>query len=122
MMMNANSKLLKLVINMATRLDSLTLSTKRSMYEYYVLQSGSQYIAFDDHSGGWPYETSFSGAKKYSTLEAALEAVHVKPQSKVMHCVVYGEIVSDSDINFELRKSALSKLTPEEIRALGLGE
>lgn len=121
MMMNVNLNHSNSVINMTTRLDSLVLSNQRPLYEYYVLQSGGQYIAFDTQSGGWPYETSLSRAHKYSTLEAAIEASGIKHGSTIIHCKVYGEVVQQHDIDHGLRASAIAKLTPEEIRALGLG-
>lgn len=91
------------------------------LHEYYVVQNGDKYIAIDQHSGGYPYDTNFSSAERYSTLERAVQSMKSHSGTAVVHCKIYGEVVQQCEIDHQLRLSAIAKLTPEEIRALGLG-
>lgn len=91
----------------------------RPLHEYYVVQKVNKYIAIDSHSGGYPYETDFASAQKYLTLERAINSMKMNSGTAVVHCKTFGEVVQQCDIDHQLRLSALAKLTPEEIRALG---
>lgn len=95
------------------------------LHEYYVVQkvstNGMAYIAIDQHSGGYPFDTNFSGAERYATLERAVQSMKSNSGTSVVHCKIYGEVVQQCEIDHQLRLSAIAKLTPEEIRALGLG-
>ena len=108
-------KLLKLVSNM-----NKSLVEPIALQEYFVVQSVGGYIAIDQHSGGYPYDTDFSRAEKYSSLDKGVQSMKYNNGIAVVHCKVYGEVVQQCDIDAELRRVALAKLTPEEIRALGL--
>lgn len=94
---------------------------RNSLHEFYVVQNGIQYIGIDQHSGGYPFNTSFAGAERYSTLERAVQSMKSNSGTSVVHCKIFGEVVQQCEIDHQLRLSAIAKLTPEEIRALGLG-
>lgn len=96
-------------------------NTSGHLAEYYVVQNGFQYIAIDSHSGGYPFNTTFSGAERYTTLERAVESMKSNNGTAVVHCKTYGEVVQQCQIDYELKMKALAKLTPEEIKVLGLG-
>lgn len=100
---------------------TVPLWMRNALHEYYVVQNGGQYIAIDQHSGGYPFNTSFTGAERYSSLERAVQSMQQNNGTAVVRCKVFGEVVQQCDIDHELRMKALAKLTPEEIKVLGLG-
>ena len=89
---------------------------------YFVVEKDDGFIAHDNHSGGYPYKTNFEGARKYSSLIAAMESKRSDNGTGILCCKVTTSKVQDNDIQEELRRSALSKLSEQEIRALGLNK
>lgn len=91
-----------------------------TMQEYYVVQktneNGIQYINED----GYAYD-KFITARKFDTVEEAIKCFNNNSATTILKCYVMVEIVHQAEIDYQLKKSALSKLTSEEIRALGLG-
>ena len=88
---------------------------------YYVVEKDDGFIAIDSHSSGYPYKTSFETAQKYSALEKAMESKRYNNGTGILRCVVSTTKVVQDELQEELRRLALSKLSPDEIRALGLG-
>lgn len=85
---------------------------------YYVVQIGAAYVAIDN--GGNPYKEAFAHAKKYATLNEAVQSMKNNSGTQILHCKTFCEVVQQSEVDHQLRLSAIAKLTPEEIRALGL--
>lgn len=98
-----------------------SLSHKTPLQQFFVVQMGSEYMAIDQQSGGYPYSTSLDRAQRYSTLEKAIQARGISNNSTgIIHCKVYGEAVMPEEIKNQLRQSAMAKLSSDELRALGL--
>lgn len=89
---------------------------------YYVVKKDDGFIDHDNHSGGYPYKTDFKSAKKHSTMNSAMESKRLDNGTGILRCTVIAEEVSQDVIDEELRQSALKKLSPQEIKALGLGK
>jgi hypothetical protein len=93
------------------------------MKEYFVVHYRNGYLAYDSHSGGYPCETSFEHAHKFTNLS---EAIHKSNSENwcngVSRCTVNVTKVLETEVQSELRTLALSKLTPEEKQALGIKE
>ena len=89
---------------------------------YFVVEKDDGFIAHDSHTGGYPYKTDFASARKYSSLIAAMESKRSDNGTGILCCKVTTSKVQDNDIQEELRRSALSKLSEQEIRALGLNK
>lgn len=87
---------------------------------YYVVEKDDGFIDHDSHSGGYPYKTNFEGARKHKSLISAMESKRSDNGTGILCCKVTTSKVQETDIQDELRRSALSKLSAQEIRALGL--
>lgn len=87
---------------------------------YFVVEKDDGFIAHDSASGGYPYKTDFKGARKHNSLIAAMESKRYDNGTGILCCKVTTSKVQDTDIQNELRLTAMSKLTAQEISALGL--
>lgn len=102
--------------------------------EKYVITATDKgervYYAIDSHSGGYPYwSTYFGSAKMFETLEKVVAARNGATNASYMREVTNVDIgvlrlflgeVSETKIAEERKRVALSKLTEDERRLLGL--
>jgi len=87
---------------------------------YFVVEKDDGFIAHDSHSGGYPYKTDFASARKHNSLIAAMESKRSDNGTGILCCKVTTSKVQETDIQEELRRTAMAKLSTQEIRALGL--
>lgn len=116
------------------RLEDFQMNKTINLPEKYVITAIDKgervYYAIDSHSGGYPYwSTYFGSAKMFETLEKVVAARNGATNASYMREVTNVDIgvlrlflgeVSETKIAEERKRVALSKLTEDERRLLGL--